>query len=412
MRSKHLLPTLLVLAGTFWVLADEIEQTDGILSYIDTTLPYHVEIVHRDTHEACAQAGLYRCEADGEAVVYRQPIQLEEQALEAQDDIDEAWDRFYDRVVNEVHGNINRFPPCWNPLASCGAHIDWGCVFSRQVEAVAEAFVKYQPEYWIDVTEAIVSHLPFSLWWQGVMPLQDGAVIAAITARPNPGQYLDLVNTAQDPRAPAYYFQPPVFPWLPVPHLHGELGIPEYPGIVSLEEAKRQLEQASVWEYQQYGFVTFWQAWGDFEDTLFMRWPPRRIVPMPSIVGSVCLIPTFPFIAVVPFVPVPTFVPRVPKTFYGFEAVPEGYDIPRLEAEPLFALPDLNELLAGAPEELPNQPPPGAIEEMIPCLPEEVDWPPPGFDGNEDDLGPQPDQCPPGTPVPPELEPDNGNSND
>ncbi|HEX7022560.1 MAG TPA: hypothetical protein VF171_06870, partial [Trueperaceae bacterium] len=135
----------------------------AVLSYVDTSSPpYHVELIETASFEACREQGLDTCEADGQTVAYRLPFQLESQAAAAQDDIDAAWQRFYDRVVTAVHLKINELLPCWNPLASCGTHINWACVLERQVEAVAEAFARYQPTYWTDVIQALVTHLPLS----------------------------------------------------------------------------------------------------------------------------------------------------------------------------------------------------------------------------------------------------------
>ena len=377
----------------------QVREPAGVLSFVESSyVPGHVEIVEMATFRACQARGLEVCEGEGEHVVYRLPFQLEVQVERAVEEIDEAWELFFERVVARIHVRLNALPPCWNPLLTCGAHVDWACVFQRQVMGVAEAFAEFQPLYWSDVVAAITVHLPLSLWWEGVLPLQDGAVVAALVSQtPRPDQYLDLV---EEPRDVAYYFQPPAFAELPRPYAVNELDIPEYPGLVDKEEAKRALARATAWEYEQFGFTGLWQAFSGFEDTLFMRWPlaDRVAIPMPSIVGSICLIPYPPFVAMVPFIPVPTFVPQVPKAFYGAVTVPEGYGVPRLAGKPLFALPDLDTLLAQAPLTLPAQPQADLELEIVPCLPREASWPPPGFESEE--LGPPPGLCPPGTPLP------------
>jgi hypothetical protein len=398
------------------------QEEVGILSYVDLTAPpFHVELIELATFTRCQQQGIEVCEREGDTGVYRAPFQLEEQATRAEREIDAAWERFYNRTVNRIHGAINAFPPCWNPLAQCGAHIDWACVFSRQVRAVAESLAYYQPPYWQEVSTALLQQLPFSLWWEGPLPGQ-GAVLAAVMGGPQPQQYLDLATreAERDPRALTYYFQAPLFPTVPIPYAPHELG----PGIVTLEEAKRGWQRATPLEYAQFGFASFWQARGEWRDTWFMRWPlvDGVLIPLPSIVSSICLIPTPPFIAVVPFVPVPTFVPQVPMAVYEYVTAPEGYVIPNLHGRPLWSLPDIDEFVGGVVGQattLPQQPrfeqaaveamvraagvqAPAALQETlrlmgpVPCLHEGA----PAWPGH---LGPPPPPCPPGTPLPPQL---------
>lgn len=381
------------------------DEPGVLFSYLDNNLaPYlsHVELIDVAVFERCLAEGLTDCErGGGNAGIYRLPLVRNEDAERARAAIDTAWQAFYDKTVAKIHQTINGLPPCWNPLAPCGAHINWGCVFERQLQGVAEAFAEYQPEYWQAVVAALFDHVPLSLWWEGPFPLQEGAVVTAITSlEPRPGQISKLFK---EPRDPSYHGQP-YTAGVPLPYTPDELALPLYPGLKDKEIAKggnvgQGLAPATVPEYTQFGYASFFEVWGGFEDTWFGQW--WGLLYAPSIVGSICLIPYPPFVAIIPFIPVPTFVPQVPRAFYGEVSVPEGYALPRLAGSPLWTLPDIDAVLPASPTSLPAQPKPAsrAIPAPIPCLPEGASWPPPGYEASN--LGPPPSSsCPPGTLLP------------
>lgn len=375
------------LAARWWAvgallggLLSQAQSSAGLLSYVDYTFPYHLELIETATFSRCLAQGLLSCEIAGETGVYRIPLQPASWVAAAEQALEDAWQRFFERTVNLIHQKLNQGPPCWNLLLPCGAHIDWSCVLQRQLEAVVEALTRYQLDYWQEVVSAVLDHLPWSLWWEGPLPLQPGVVLAAVMDGPMPAQYYALIR---EPRDLAYYFQPTHFPRLPLPFTPDELGLPFEPGLVEKEQAKESLEQATPDEYSQFGFAVFWQGWAGTEDTLFMRWPlvDAVVIPTPSIVSSLCRLSFPPFIGIVPFIPVPTFVPQVPKALYQPVTVPEGYPIPQLEGRPLYALPDLD--LPALPSG--DQVLPVALQgrsqgvEVLACLPSQVTWPPPGL---------------------------------
>lgn len=390
------------------------DEASVLFSYLDNELvPYtsHAELIELATYEACLEDNLAACDEARQAGIYRLPLHRDDEVNSAKEAVDEAWQTFYEAVLDEVHDEINTLPPPWNPLKPCGTHINWGEVFERQVKGVRSAFAEHQPAYWQDVAAALFEHVPLSLWWEGPLPLQQGAVLTGVTSlEPKPGQIPTLFREPRD----ALYHTQPLTAGTPLPYTPDELALPRYPGLEDKEVAKggaaseqiqdgeKGLEPAPPLEQAQFGFGTFFATWGEFVNTWFYQW--QGLLFKPSIIASICLIPEPPFVLIIPYIPVPTFVPQVPRAFYGDMSVPEGYAVPRLEGKPQASLPDLDAALS-LPTSLPKQPITEAADypEGIPCLPEGATWPPPGYE----DAGPPPETiCPEDTPLPPTYESD------
>ena len=279
----------------------------------------NIETLHLEPFLKCS-GNLSGCE---EKVAYPVPFIPESSGTDIEEDIDEAWDTYVNKTIDEVSSEINKLPPCWIPTL-CPPQVNWACVAERIADALVTSYTDYLPEYWTSVYESIATNAPLALHWRSALP-DDGAVIAPIfSLEPKPDQYTDLV---EDVRDGPYYFQGPLFPRLPVPYLPKDLN-EEYGGITELEERKRELELATLLEYQQFGFVTLFQVHGEFRlEILF------KLLRGPYLYTA-CLIPEPPFIVPLP-IPVPTPV-YVPRAFTDWPSVPEGYSIPRIEGKPLF----------------------------------------------------------------------------
>ena len=279
----------------------------------------NVETLALEPFQACS-GNLSDCEGK---VAYLAPFISETSGKYIEADIDEAWETFVDGTINEVGAEINKLVPCWLPTP-CPPQVDWGCVAERMADALATAYSEYLPEYWASVYESIGTHAPFALHWRSAFP-GDGAVIAPVFSLiPKLEQYAGLI---EEPRDPAYYFQGPLFPRLPVPYLPDELSN-EYGGMTEKEEAKRNLEPSTLLEYQQFGFVIFFEVYGEFRlEVLF------ELLKGPYLFAA-CLIPVPPFIVPTP-IPVPTPV-YVPRAFTDWPSLPEGYGIPRVNGVPLY----------------------------------------------------------------------------
>lgn len=325
---------LLVSALPFALAQDE---DVGIVSFIDieaaglqlanclseepdprTCMP-NVEVIVLESFRSC-RGNLSGCE---EKVAYPIPFISEESGTAIEEDIGEAWDSFVDKTIDEVGSRVNELPPCWLPTP-CPPQIDWGCVANRMAAAIETAYTDYLPEYWASIYESIAANAPFALHWQSAFP-DDGAVIAPVfSLTPKHEQYAGLIEAMRDT---PYYFQGPLFPRLPVPYQPEELSR-EYGGIGELEERKRQLEPATLLEYQQFGFVSIFEVYGEFSLELLFK------IERGPYLFTACLIPVPPFIVPVP-IPVPTPV-YGPRASTDWPSVPEGYDIPRIKGQPLF----------------------------------------------------------------------------
>ncbi len=279
----------------------------------------NIETLALEPFQACS-GNLSGCE---EKVAYPAPFIPDASGLDIEADINEVWETFVDQTIDEVGGEINRLPPCWL-LTPCPPQVDWACVAERMTSALATALSEYLPEYWASVYESIAIHAPFALHWRSAFP-GDGAVIAPVFSLiPKSQQYAALI---EEPRDPAYYFQGPLFPRLPVPYLPDELNR-EYDGMTEKEEAKRTLEPATLLEYQQFGSVILFEVYGEFRLEVFFK------LSRGPYLLTACLIPAPPFILPMP-IPLPTPV-YVPRAFSDWPSVPEGYGIPRVKGAPLY----------------------------------------------------------------------------
>ena len=330
--------SILLLMSVTLAVAQKEEEPEGYLSYIDIDaapvsnitgcmeesadtlrrdcLP-HVEVVVIDAFEDCVERG-EGCERAGAYPVSFLPEELAEKTEEA---FDEAWDTYYDDTIDEVSKKVNELPFCWLPSVCPTPNIRWDCVAERLADSATVSLTELQPKYWADVGQALATHMPTALWWESPLP-DGGAVISPIfSLTPKPQQYLDLV---EEPRDVPYYSNLDV----PIPYLPNEVD-DNLPGITDKELRKADLEVATILEYQEFGFVTFFEAYGDFENTLFFK-PVRG-----AYMFTLCLTPKPPFVFIIP-VPTPLFIPLVPKAFTDQVSVAEGYTLPRVKGNPLW----------------------------------------------------------------------------
>ena len=332
-QIKLFLSNLLIL----W-LSSTWAQGDGIVSFIDIEgggLQFasclelepdpracypNLATIHLDAFEACIGQSLLNCD---HKVVYPVPFEPIAKTDMITEDIDVAWESFVNKTIDEVSQEINALPPCWLPTP-CPPKINWNCVMQRVSQALQTAYAEFLPAYWAEVYQSIGSHALLALHWRSAYPNDGAIIIPVFTLEPKPNQYQALV---EEPRDAAYYFQPPLFPRVSVPYIPDELNALRG-GITELEERKRQLEPATLLEYQQFGFASVFEVYGEvWFGVLF------QVVRGPYLVTA-CLIPVPPFI-----IPVPVAVPTpvvVPRAFTDIASIPEGYEIGRVKGMPLY----------------------------------------------------------------------------
>jgi hypothetical protein len=320
-----------------------LDEPEGLLSFVDilpNTNPLecfgeaglsqatsecvpNTEVVDVSRFEDC-QEDLATCE---DRYAYTVPFIPEDSADQIEEDIDEAWETFVDDTIATGNDRVNDNPKCYVPLSFCPAIIRWDCVMERVADTLRISVTEHQPEYWKAVGETLLTHSPLALYWRAPLPTQ-GAVISPVTAlTPNPEVYRQLLDEPAD--AP-YFMGPPLMPNLPVPALPGDIQEP-WPGLYDKELRKYGLDLASVAEYQQFGYSSFFITHGELEAKLFFK-----ALSGPYI-WTWCLTPTLPPIPVP--IPIPIFLvfnPATPRAFTTWDSIPEGYPIPWIKHDPIW----------------------------------------------------------------------------
>lgn len=330
---KYAVAALLILS---WAAAQE--EPAGVLSYIDIDpvpisgfegcigessdtlkrdcLP-HVEVVVIEEFERCAQDN----EGCDRAGAYPVSFLPEELAKDTETAFEEAWEKYYDETIRVTQEKVNEAPFCWLPNVCPMPIIRWDCVAERLVDSAAVSLTELNPEYWVDINTAIATHIPTALWWKSPLPRGGAVVTPVFSLAPKPEQYQRLV---EEPRDVPYYMNAD----LPIPYLKDEIR-DDLPGLIKKELRKYELEPATMIEYQKFGYTTFFEAYGDFQNTMFFR-PSKG-----PYMYTICLSFLPPYVILVP-IPTPLFIPMVPRAFTAWPAVAEGYTIPRVKGKPLW----------------------------------------------------------------------------
>ncbi len=268
----------------------------------------NIEVIHIPTFNYCMSifGNLVDCPKDP---AYQVPFITEIAKDSMNTQIYFAWRKFIGFVKKEVGDEVTKWKYC-----DCG---DATCIARRTAKGVRDAISLYYPVYWRDVYQAVTTYAPMALHWQNPSTAK-GAVIAPFyDFEPKPEQYTNLVR---EPRDVLYYFSTKPIPYLPT-ELNEESG-----GLTDKEIRKVILQEATLFEYQQFGFTALWELYGKWNFQIV--WTTRAGW---CISGSFFGIPLIsPTLYVVP---APLYVI---KGFTDDVIVPEGYVIPRVSGEPLF----------------------------------------------------------------------------
>lgn len=331
-NSRKLSAVALLLLLIVQTIAQEItDDTVGIVSFIDIYIDPNsiadsvkclsegdldlkracfpnTEVIHVPTFEKCIKdvGNLADCKEDP---VYQVPFITEKTKNEMDKDIDKAWAKFVDKVLQEVGDEIVKFPPC-----HCSDIVQ--CTLDRTKEGIKKAVPKNYTIYWQDVYKAVANHAPMALHWQN--PIYSGAIITPFyDFEPKPEQYKNLI---EEPRDLIYYFSTESTPYLPK-----ELNKPSG-GLTKKEKKKVTLEEATLLEYQKFGFTAMWQLFGKWAFQLALG--ARLGVCIAGWIGPVPIIIPMLYPVAVPL--------YVIKAFKEDVIIPEGYTIPKVKGKPLF----------------------------------------------------------------------------
>ena len=354
-------------------LANNVEN-----AVVDAWLRYETRTTHHVLLEIGAHKGILACLIGA----------LDLRWLMYKDQLFVPPDEFCDAGFNVIP---NCFLECDIPLGFCpsppvGCN---DCVARGVVKGQEHALTNYYPDYLADVLQAIGVNLPLALHWQSPLSAPAGATIAPVMDISLPLEEVHQVAreaTQNDPRAYPYFFQAGAYnnyclPVIPddvlaaLRRLPGETLNPETPGIPELEAYKRDLASresaGDTWQrfdtwwrgkeeiYPKYdrggaGFTgsgapstlalatpTFYACTGYAPFIQVYQKMDTIVKPLPGFQRiATCLKAEPPFVGltVAPPVPIP-FTFAGPRFHTDWVSVPEGYDISRVQGEPLELLP-------------------------------------------------------------------------
>lgn len=255
---------------------------------------YHnLEIVDGETFVDCQDEGLSEA-ACGKRLGYPAPFWPEDLGFIVEDVYQEIYNRYYANVVK--YGWIELLP-CL--LTACNG----GCVEAAVKKIMKETYGSLNTVYWIEIFTASLYYMNSTLWYQLPFPMYGTIVLPIFSMQRKLEQYVEYAERINEmdeqDRGFPYAFTSPLFANLPVPYDPSETRR-SYPGLYEFELLKDELEVATLLEYQQFGFATLFEAYGDTE--------LMNVFPLPCI-------------GVLP-------IPGVRRAFTDWVTLPEGYEIP------------------------------------------------------------------------------------
>ncbi len=222
----------------------------------------------------------------------------------------EVVEDVYQEIYNRYYANVWEYAAlqylaCY--LSGCNP----ACLLKAKANVLFHAYGSLNTVYWKEILTASLYYMNTNLWFNLPFPTLGGIVIPIFSYDPKPEQYEVYAASidALDPldRGVPYTFTSPGYPNERVPILLPSVETKQgYPGLYFFEQLKGKLKAASLLEYQQFGFSTLFEAYGD---TFTMNvWPLPCIFNLP--------------------------IPDVKRAFTKWETIPEGYEIPHTQYTP------------------------------------------------------------------------------
>jgi hypothetical protein len=315
---------------TFVMATLGLVSAQGFIDYIEladapgTDLPVYGNI-HVSTVEQ-----VRACQASGDPFACNpitiRPYLPEEAAEKAQEGIEEAWDVFFENYTDTTDAEINKKPYCYKPpvclpVAQPIPVPEPSCIAARLIEGKRKGLAQHQPKYWQDVTTALLTHLPNTIFWGQSLATGGTATAPIFSVLPKPQQYSQ--GYSEDVREVPYYTNG-VPPWntTPIPYLPEEV---VDVGVTPLENVKPNFEAATLLEYQNFGFSTFYMVRPELQTilTLDADLLPPELSPGVQIYCTLLLVD----------IPLPVKIPIpsldiLPVAATSNVSVGEGYFIP------------------------------------------------------------------------------------
>jgi peptidoglycan hydrolase-like protein with peptidoglycan-binding domain len=248
------------------------EAPDGI-----TALEcYHnLEVVDEAAMAACQGESLATC---SERVAYPVPFYPEELAETVDDIYEEIYDRYYANVWKYAFGELLKCN-----LLFCNG----GCVAQAIANISRHAYGSLNTVYWLEIFEASLHYMPSTLWYNLPFPDYGAIILPIFSLEPKLEQYaayaqsLEASANAQG-RGNAYTYAAPLFDNQSVPFDQSERQ-PGLPGLTRFESLKNRLEPATLLEYQQFGFMSVFEGYGDRRLVVVSPLPCVAALPLPAV---------------------------------------------------------------------------------------------------------------------------------
>jgi hypothetical protein len=299
---------------------------------------HNMEIIDGAAFEECNADELGPC---NKRYGYPTPFYPEAYGEMVKDVYDEIYKRYYDNVWEYAF---------WQLLPCAFSFCDGGCLTNAIKNISRHAYGSLNTVYWEEIFAASLYYLNTTLWYNLPFPGYGTIILPIFSDEKNPQQYIDYAERinqldAQDRGVP-YGFTSPGYTNQRVPFEPSETA-PGLPGLYAFEQLKNDLEPATLLEYQQFGFSTVIEFYGDNETMV--------VEPLPCV-----------FALPLPF---------IRRAFTKDITVAEGYELPNTAATPWvpIASPTTSALNITAALTLSPEPPPVTsaepLSEVLVCKP-------------------------------------------
>jgi peptidoglycan hydrolase-like protein with peptidoglycan-binding domain len=217
---------------------------------------HNMEIIDGAAFEECNADELGPC---GKRFAYPTPFYPEAYGQMVKGVYDEIYKRYYANVLK--YANQELFPCLFS-------FCDGVCLLNATKNITRHAYGSLNTVYWEEIFAASLKYLNTTLWYYLPFPGYGTIILPIFSDKQNPQQYIDYAERinaldAQDRGVP-YGFTSPGYTDQRVPFEPSETA-QGLPGLYAFEELKNDLEPATLLEYQQFGFSTVIEFYGDNE---------------------------------------------------------------------------------------------------------------------------------------------------
>jgi peptidoglycan hydrolase-like protein with peptidoglycan-binding domain len=236
---------------------------------------HNIEVVDEAAMAACQGESLATC---SERVAYPVPFYPEELSETVEDVYEEIYDRYYANVWKYAFGELLKCN-----LLFCNG----GCIAQAIQNITRHAYGSLNTVYWQEIFAASLHYMPSTLWYNLPFPGYGAIILPTFSLEPQLEQYAAYAQSIDagangGGRGNAYTYAAPLFDNQMVPFDQSERQ-PGLPGLPQFEGLKRNLEPATLLEYQQFGFMSVFEAYGDLRLVVVSPLPCVAALPLPAV---------------------------------------------------------------------------------------------------------------------------------